>query len=247
MGKFIDLTGQKFGRLTAIERTKDYIFPCGTHMPQWRCECDCGNKDVVVLGSSLRNGNTKSCGCLNKELTSLRNKKYNQYDLSGEYGIGYTSKGEEFYFDLEDYDLIKDYYWHIDVNEGYVLTAFYENKKHVFIRFHRLIMNATDSNLDVDHIHGYKTRNDNRKSNLRICTRSQNNMNQKIRKDNKTGIKGVCWDRYKNKWVAHISIDGKLHRKRFSNFEDATKQRQEWERKFFGEYSYSSSQKKEVV
>ena len=36
-------------------------------------------------------------------------KKYNTYDLSGEYGIGYTSKGEEFYFDLDDYDKIKDY------------------------------------------------------------------------------------------------------------------------------------------
>lgn len=34
----------------------------------------------------------------------------NTYDLSGEYGIGYTTKGEEFWFDLEDYDKIKSIY-----------------------------------------------------------------------------------------------------------------------------------------
>ncbi|WP_368488451.1 hypothetical protein [Clostridium sp. BJN0013] len=37
--------------------------------------------------------------------------KYNTYDLTGEYGIGYDAKGNIFYFDLEDYDRIKDFYW----------------------------------------------------------------------------------------------------------------------------------------
>ena len=44
--------------------------------------------------------------------SSKCNKKYNKYDLSGEYGIGWTSNtNQEFYFDLEDYDKIKDYCW----------------------------------------------------------------------------------------------------------------------------------------
>lgn len=38
-----------------------------------------------------------------------KNKRYNRYDLTGEYGIGYTNQGVEFYFDLEDYDKIKEY------------------------------------------------------------------------------------------------------------------------------------------
>lgn len=61
--------GRKFGRLTAI-RVSD-----GTGTPtncKWECKCDCGNV-VYVLGSSLRNGNTKSCGCLAREMTVKRN------------------------------------------------------------------------------------------------------------------------------------------------------------------------------
>jgi len=63
MGKIIDLTGQRFGRLTVIEfakKTKDRQF-------MWKCKCDCGN-EVDVRGYSLRSGKTKSCGCLQKEI-----------------------------------------------------------------------------------------------------------------------------------------------------------------------------------
>ena len=65
MNKLIDLMGQKFGRLTVIERaenTKD-------GRAQWKCKCDCGN-ELIVRGKNLRNGSTKSCGCLQKERTS---------------------------------------------------------------------------------------------------------------------------------------------------------------------------------
>lgn len=62
MSKPIDLTGQKFGRLTALES-------CGTNKDKrilWLCQCCCGNVAVVSCGL-LRNGHTKSCGCLAKE------------------------------------------------------------------------------------------------------------------------------------------------------------------------------------
>ena len=77
------------------------------------CKCDCGNETIVV-GGRLNYGTTKSCGCLKREITSIVRKKHNTYDLSGEYGIVYTSKGEEFWFDKEDYDKVKDYYWRKD-------------------------------------------------------------------------------------------------------------------------------------
>ena len=71
----------------------------------------------------MKHGHTKSCGCLNNEKRSLlgkNSKKYNKYNLNGEYGIGWTSNtNEEFYFDLEDYDKIKDYCWFLD-NRGYI-------------------------------------------------------------------------------------------------------------------------------
>jgi hypothetical protein len=64
MRKIKDLTGQKFGRLTAIEFR-------GTNKSGnalWLCKCDCGN-ETVVRGSSLKSGHTKSCGCFHDENT----------------------------------------------------------------------------------------------------------------------------------------------------------------------------------
>lgn len=71
MRKVIDLTGQKFGRLTVICRSVDHIQPCGTKILSWLCCCECGN-NVVVTGSNLRQGKTKSCGCITKELNKTR-------------------------------------------------------------------------------------------------------------------------------------------------------------------------------
>lgn len=66
MGKLIDLTGQRFGRLTVLERAwtrKGQLF--------WRCRCECGAV-CDVQGSSLRGGRTRSCGCLHDELACNR-------------------------------------------------------------------------------------------------------------------------------------------------------------------------------
>lgn len=76
MGKtaynFKDLTGQRFGRLTIISRANDRLNPCGKKTIRWNCLCDCGNS-CTVNATELRSGQTKSCGCLNSELTTLRN------------------------------------------------------------------------------------------------------------------------------------------------------------------------------
>ena len=64
MAKLIDLTGQRFGRLTVVER----VLPNKGGNAIWRCQCDCGN-EVDVWGSALRNGHTKSCGCFRSDTT----------------------------------------------------------------------------------------------------------------------------------------------------------------------------------
>lgn len=63
-----DLLGQRFGRLVVVEQVER---PEGrtTKGLWWKCECDCGNTHVVV-GAWLRNGNTQSCGCLQREQAS---------------------------------------------------------------------------------------------------------------------------------------------------------------------------------
>ena len=58
--RLVDLSGQRFGRLIAVE----YI-----GNSKWRCLCDCGN-EVEVFSSNLTKGRTKSCGCLARETTS---------------------------------------------------------------------------------------------------------------------------------------------------------------------------------
>jgi len=78
MSRLIDLTGQRFGRLTVIERAEDHIQPTGKHETKWRCVCDCGNI-TVAYGGSLRNGGTKSCGCLQREIVSQRHKRHKRH------------------------------------------------------------------------------------------------------------------------------------------------------------------------
>ena len=63
MGKFIDLTGQKFGRLTVIKRAENDK----SNRVQWLCQCECGNTKVI-RGNDLKLGNIKSCGCLREDI-----------------------------------------------------------------------------------------------------------------------------------------------------------------------------------
>lgn len=68
--KAFDLAGQKFGRLTVIQRA-------GTNKHRatlWLCQCECGNTTTVAT-QDLTRGHTQSCGCLRRECTSERMKK----------------------------------------------------------------------------------------------------------------------------------------------------------------------------
>lgn len=243
-GNAKDLTGQRFGRLTVIrECTDKYINGKKRTAVMWFCNCDCGEKDVLVSSSNLKH--THSCGCLRRELGQIygyNKKRYNNYDLTGEYGIGYTSKGEEFYFDLEDYDKIKDYCWHIS-SSGYVRTNIRNSDNISALFLHNIVMdNVFSYEHMVDHINGIESRHDNRKYNLRIVNNSENQMNTAIRKDNTSGVKGVNWSEGKEKWTARIQVNSKrIFLGNFKYFEDAVKARKEAEEKYFGEFSYDNS------
>ena len=66
VSKLIDLVGQKYGRLTVIERAESSVQPSGQKKTKWRCKCDCGN-ETIVTAYDLYHGHTKSCGCYFKE------------------------------------------------------------------------------------------------------------------------------------------------------------------------------------
>lgn len=244
-----DLTDMRFGKLTVIEQAEDYIDPQGHHRAQWKCKCDCG-EIVTVLGQSLKSGATKSCGCYMideaTKRTPLLKKKYNKYDLeSFEYGVGYTEKGEEFWFDKEDYDKIKNISWSYN-ESGYVVGLL--NGKGTMVRLHRLVMDLENTSTPtIDHKTHDKTHEpkyDNRKCNLRIVTQSQNGMNKHIQSNNTSGTPGVWWDKSVCLWKAAIKINGKRkYLGSSSDIEVCKNLRKEAEEKYFGEYSFDNSQK----
>lgn len=78
----IDLTGQKFGRLTVIKEIEPYIAPRGAKWVQWECICDCG-KIVHATTETLRRGTTRSCGCLAAEEKRRRGRTIPK-DLMGQ-------------------------------------------------------------------------------------------------------------------------------------------------------------------
>lgn len=99
--------------------------------------------------------------------------------------------------------------------------------------FHRVVMNAKKGEV-VDHINGDTL--DNRRSNLRVCSYSQNSKNQKISKRNKTGVVGVCMSK-NGKYIAQIRSDGKdMYLGSFKTIEEAIKARKDAELKYFGKY-----------
>lgn len=71
MGKLIDLTGKKFGRLEALRKT-DQRSSSGS--VKWLFKCECGN-EKIILGKSVTSGAVKSCGCLHSECAKIQGKK----------------------------------------------------------------------------------------------------------------------------------------------------------------------------
>lgn len=220
-----DLTGLIIGEFTIVGRHEDdYVYPNGRTIPQWNIRHICG-RERVVNRQYIKEGKLV-CECMKPKCT---------YDLSGEYGIGYTNKHEEFWFDKEDYDKIKDFYWWYD-SSGYV-QAWIEGRH---VRLHRLVMDVTDTRIYVDHIQ-HPPRNerkvDNRKSNLRKTTNSQNNINSHKKKNNTSGIVGVYWSSTKQRWKAEIQVNKKrVNLVSFIDKNDAITARREAEIKYFGEF-----------
>ena len=134
--------------------------------------------------------------------------------------------GIKFIIDPEDFEKIKDKSFFLHTG-GYVASS----KKQYL---HRILMNPPDDKM-VDHINGNKL--DNRKSNLRVCSNQENQMNTRKQKNNKSGFKGVYFDKQRNKFKAQIMIDGKnKNLGLFENPEDAYKKYCEFAKKFHGDF-----------
>lgn len=129
--------------------------------------------------------------------------------------------------DIEDIPKISKYKWHKRDN-------LYVNS-HKVGRLHRYLLKAP-ANLDVDHING--NRLDNRKCNLRLCTRSQNNMNKSEQSNNTSGHRGVSWSKSNSKWHSRITVNHKtINLGYYDNILEAIQVRQQAEKQYFGEFN----------
>jgi len=189
MGSRIEMVGKRFNRLTVIKENGRSKQKC----IRWECYCDCGNI-LIIDGNSLRNGNTKSCGCLNIEKIKERstthgmsktptysswkamikrcnNTNGSNYGYYGGRGITVCKrwlKFENFFEDMGEKPI------------GLTIDRFDNNK-------------------------GYYLKN------CGWVSRAIQSKNKRIYKNNKTGTSGVTWSKQDQQYKVRINIDYKRH------------------------------------
>ena len=154
------------------------------------------------------------------------------------------TKGKYALVDKEDFDQLNKWKWTAAFNG---CTKSYYAHRTIVVRprshslgranttiiMSRQIMNYP-KNMDVDHINHNTL--DNRRTNLRMATRSQNKQNERLRKDNRLGIKGVC--SRGNKYIAQIQFNKKkIYLGLYENREQAKKAYRKASEYYFGEFS----------
>lgn len=189
-----DLTGRVFSRLTVIRQAEDHCSPKGSKSACWEVQCSCGSAPFTVVSASLKDGATKSCGCLraerNKEVHSTHNKtKSREYNTWHSMVQRCTNpKNTSFY----KYGGIG-----IPVCERWLnFENFYED------------MGERPEGMTLDRIDpfgGYSPEN------CRWATVEKQNTNKRKSSRNKTGVVGVCWSKSRGKWLATISVNKKTH------------------------------------
>ena len=212
-----DLSGKRFGRLVAIEKSDP---PEGKEARTWwLCQCDCGNT-CIVRAKSLKSGATQSCGCLFKEKQAMRQRVKNPIDLTGKrFGkltvLGKKTEGEHGTRNK----------WICKCDCGNVVDV-----AQISLTSGRQVSCGCYKN---------KYAKDNCRENVGIIDHTSAsqimNMNN-ISKANTSGARGVA--RQKNgKYIAYIGFQRKLYLLgTFENFSEAVEARRRAETKMYGNF-----------
>ena len=159
MGEAIDLTGQRFGRLTVLKRV-----PKPKHLKAntvyWLCKCDCGSDAKIIAGCNLK-GTTKSCGCMYRERKGESGSKNGNWKGGRIKSEGYVS------LRMPEHPNAKKTKGN---KKGYV-------KEHVYI-MSKYLGRALGEGECVHHKNGIK--DDNRIENLELCTTKSHHNGKKI-------------------------------------------------------------------
>jgi len=192
MRQKIDLKGKVFGGLTVIE--EDTV-RTNRGALKWICLCTCGNT-ASVIGNHLKNGNTKSCGCLHKKVSSELNTKHGlvKHPL---YTVWANMKSRCSNHKSKHY---KNY-----GGRGITVCGEWADD---FMNFYEDMSVDWKKNLELD-------RRDNDKGyykdNCRWITRKQNTRNKGGIRGSTSKYKGVHWYQMGNKWVSQVSKNSKRY------------------------------------
>jgi hypothetical protein len=185
-----ELTGQRFGRLTALRdvgKNKDGRFI-------WECMCDCGSI-TRVLSNSLKDGHTQSCGCLNKEIVSIIKTKHGhsnalEYEIYKSIIQRCTNERNKQYSDYG--------------GRGITICERWMNSVENFIADMGPRPSTKHSVERKDNSKGYSPEN------CKWATTVEQSRNRRIRIDNSSGVHGVSWNNRDKRWIANISVNKKV-------------------------------------
>lgn len=143
----------------------------------------------------------------------------------------------EFIVDDEDIPIVELHPWFPKTSFGrtYIFTRWCIGGNTQRILLHRYLTSPGE-NYVVDHVNGDSLNNS--RSNLRICSRAENNRNRKLQSNNSSGFKGVYFDIHRNKWIAFIKVDGnKKFLGRFATPEAASQVYWEAAKHYYGQFA----------
>lgn len=168
------------------------------------------------------------------DLNSRFNQRYIASPYSNDVLIKIKTRGSYVFaiIDKEDMERCKEMGVWVLTSAGYVMN----NKNKIYL--HRFILNA-EKDIEVDHINHNLL--DNRKKNLRLASSKEQKFNTKLRVDNKSGHRGIYWDKERSKWHVNIRNGDKRVTKRFDDFDEAVKFVDKIFEKWHKEFLYEKS------
>ena len=176
-----------------------------------QCE-HCTKTFEVTKNQRLRCFCSMSCRFQSQEIwythPSTNIKARNLFTIDGDVVTMEVTQGQVTTFDLEDLEKVAEHPWYVchGGKTSYAQTSIgFGRGNRKLLQLHRLI--AGENGKPVDHKNGCGL--DNRKSNLRSCSNSENTRNQSLRKDNTTGYKGVSYRKQRGKYRACIEINSR--------------------------------------